>query len=439
MTQIDADILISNGTIVTADPQNDIISKGNIAVKNDIIVHIGKNDASMPIHFKNKIDADGCIVMPGLINTHTHMPMSIFRGYADDLELMTWLNEYMFPAEARHIHPENVKAGTFLSCAEMLLGGITTVCDGYFFEDIVATHFAESGMRGILAQGVIDFPAPGVPDPSQNIAAASDYVAKWNHTSPLLSPSIFCHSPYTCSSDTLKNAKKQAEKNGVLFQIHAAETLSECELIKKEHGVSPVKYLDSLNILNERTLLVHAVYLNQNDIEIIQKTGAKVSHNPESNMKLSSGISPVPELIKAGISVGLGTDSCASNNDLDLFSEMDMAAKIHKVKTLDPTIMDAEKVIKMATIQGAEAIGISKMTGSLEIGKQADIIIVDTNKPHLFPMYNPISHIVYSVKSADVRDVFVAGKMVVENRKLLTLDLENIFQSIKLIQEHIKL
>jgi len=295
-----------------------------------------------------------------------------------------------------------------------------------------------SGIRAVLAQGVIDFPAPGVPDPADNIRNAVRFVEKWYNVSPLITPSIFCHSPYTCSQETLKRAKAACDSKGLLFQIHAAETKSEYVRIQTDQHTTPVKYLERIGVLDKNTLMVHGIWLDDDDIEIISKRRSTVSHNPQSNMKLASGIAPVPSLLTAGITVGLGTDGCASNNDLDLFREMDTAAKLHKVNLMDPTVMDAKTVLKMATIDGAKAIGLDKHIGSLEPGKQADIIIVDADTPHLVPMYEPVSHLVYTAQGSDVRDVMVDGKILVRNKNLLTLDLEDILERITRFSMSIK-
>ena len=421
------DIVIHNGTLITINSDFDIINDGVLCIKNDKLAKIEPRKNHVPLPEGEKIiDARGGIIMPGLVNTHTHLPMALFRGLADDLPLTKWLNEYIFPAEANHIHPESVRIGALLSGAEMLLSGTTTCCDGYFYEDHVAAAVNEIGMRAILGQGVIDFPAPGVPKPEDNVNNALKFIQKWKNTSPLISPSIFCHSPYTCSEATLKKAKDAADAKGVLFQIHAAETKDEYVLIQTKHHTTPVKYLDKIGVIDQNTLLIHAVWLDDDDIEIIAKRGASVSHNPESNMKLASGIAPVMALLKAGVTVGLGTDGCASNNNLDLLSEMDTAAKLHKVNTLDPTVMDALSVLKMATIHGARVLGLEDVTGSLEVGKKADVIVIDTHKPHLTPMYNPTSHLVYAARGNDVQHSIINGQPVMEDRKLLTLDLAEI-------------
>jgi 5-methylthioadenosine/S-adenosylhomocysteine deaminase len=432
------DTIIYNATIVTLNTAFEILSRGMIGIKNGKIEEIANmpDELDIPVGLE-AIDAAGGIVMPGLVNTHTHMPMTLFRGLADDLPLDVWLNQYIFPAEGTWINPENVRLGTALACAEMLLSGTTTVCGGYFHEDAVAEIVNQAGIRGVLGQGVIDFPAPGVPDAGDNIKSALAFTQKWQDVSPMIRPSIFCHSPYTCSQKTIQAAKAAARSQSVLFQIHAAETAQEQSLIEGCGDMSPIQYLDHIGVLDEQTLLIHSVWVDDKDVEIIANSGAAVSHNPESNMKLASGIAPAHKFLSAGISVGLGTDGCASNNDLDMFQEMDMAAKLHKAHTLDPTVMDADSVLKMATIEGARAIGLDRRIGSLETGKEADLIILDTHQPHLVPMYNPVSQIVYSARGSDVRDVMVAGKMLVRNRTLTSLDQDDILNKVNALSMEI--
>jgi 5-methylthioadenosine/S-adenosylhomocysteine deaminase len=432
------DIVVYNGIIVTVNPDFDIIDKGVVCIRNGMLERIEPWDEDVEVPAADTvINAKGGIVMPGLVNTHTHLPMSLFRGLADDLPLMTWLNEHIFPAESKYINPESVRLGTLLSCAEMILAGTTTCCDGYFHEDEVARAVCDSGLRAVLGQGVIDFPAPGVPDPKNNIKTAVEFTEKWQGVNAAVTPSIFCHSPYTCSAGTLKKAKDAAASKGLLFQIHVAETRNERDRIRSEYHVTPVQYLDKIGILDRHTLLVHAIWVDEADMEIIAKRDAKISHNPESNTKLASGIAPVPEFIKAGITVGLGTDGCASNNNLDFFQEMDTAAKLHKVNTLDPTVLDAGRVVKMATIDGAKAIGLDNETGSLEAGKQADLIIIDINRPHWVPMYHPVSHIVYTAKGSDVTTSIVNGKLIMKDGSLLTMDIEDIMKGVNRIADKI--
>ncbi|MFO8084238.1 MAG: amidohydrolase [Desulfobacterales bacterium] len=433
------DTLIHNGLIVTVNPAFEIIESGILGIADGRIVHLEKGTSEKPIpQASETIDAKGAIVMPGLVNTHTHLPMTLFRGFADDLPLQVWLYEHIFPAEAKYIKPETVYWATLLACCEMLLSGTTTCCDGYFFEDQVASALHKSLMRGVLAQGIVDFPAPGVLEPEKNVEKAVQYVKKWKYKSPLIKPSIFCHSPYTCSTETLLNAKKAAMDNDVLFQIHVAETMRERQDCYKRHGVSPVQYLEKAGILDQNTLLVHGIWIDDADLEIISKSGATISHVPASNMKLASGIAPILKILKAGIIAGLGTDSCASSNTLDLFSAMGICAKLHKVDTLDPTVADAGTVLKMATISGAQSIGLGEITGSLEVGKSADIIIIHIKKPHLTPIYSPVSHLVYAVNGADVTDVIIAGNHVVKNRQITNLAMDEIMEQVNRIADQIK-
>jgi 5-methylthioadenosine/S-adenosylhomocysteine deaminase len=433
------DIIIYNGTLVTLNSEFDIIENGIIYIKDQKLKRIeGQAHALDPSKAEKTIDAKGAIVLPGLVNTHTHLPMSLFRGLADDLPLHEWLENHIFPAEAKHINPETVWVSTRLACAEMILSGTTTCCDGYFFEDDVARAVSDSGLRAILGQGVIDFPAPGVPNPVDNINHALAYTEKWLEGSKLIRPSIFCHSPYTCSSETLQKAKKAAASKNLLFQLHVAETKQEWDRVNSEHGLSPIQYLDRIGILDQDTLLVHCVWVDDRDVETVASRKSAVSHNPESNMKLASGIAPVQSLMEAGIAVGLGTDGCASNNTLDLFQAMDMTAKLHKVHSLDPTALDAKTVLQMATIDGARAIGLDQQIGSLEVGKQADIIIIDTCRPHLTPMYHPSSHLVYTANGNDVKTSIIAGRVVMEDGKLVSMNLADILEKINAIAESVR-
>jgi len=434
------DLIVHNGTLITVNPAFEIIEAGMVCIKDGRIKQIEATPLSSPLPNADEIiDAKGGIIMPGLVNTHTHLPMTLFRGLADDLPLDVWLNEKIFPAERNHITSDSVHWSTLLACAEMLMSGITTCCDGYFLEDVVAAAVNEIGIRAVLGQGVIDFPAPGVADPAKNIATAREFVQRWEQRTQLITPSIFCHSPYTCSEKTLINAKALTEEHGVIFQIHAAETRSEWNQLHAERESTPISFLDRIGVLDQNTLLVHCIWVSDDDIGIIADRGAGVAHCPESNMKLASGISPVPKLLETGITVGLGTDGCASNNNLDLFHEMDVAAKLHKAHTFEPTIMDAATVLKMATIEGARAIGLDRKIGSLEIEKQADLIVLDTRKPHLVPMYHPASHIVYTTAASDVNDVVVSGNILIKDRKMVAIDVDRIMDKINEIAFNVRI
>lgn len=420
MNQIDT--LIINATVLTMDGEARVHSPGRVAVHQGRIADLGPWEPEHTPEARDVIDARGGLVMPGFINAHTHLPMSIFRGMADDLPLETWLQDHIFPAEARHIAPDSVATGTRLSVAEMMLSGTTCCCDGYFLADNIAEILEQSGLRAITGQGVIDFPAPGVPDPAKKIDVARGHLERWRNRNPLIRPSVFCHAPYTCSADTLKAAKALAKEQGVLFQIHAAETRTEREQCIQTNGCSTVAYLHRLGLLDEDTLLIHTVWVDEADIALMAQCRCAAVHCPESNMKLASGVAPVPAMIDAGVRVGLGTDGCASNNDLDLLGEMDVTAKLHKVHKLDSTVMNADTVLRMATIDGARTLGLDHLIGSLETGKQADLIVMDLNQPHLTPIYHLPSHLVYAARASDVRDVMVAGRWVVRERRLMTID-----------------
>jgi 5-methylthioadenosine/S-adenosylhomocysteine deaminase len=321
--------------------------------------------------------------------------------------------------------------------AEMILSGTTTFCDGYFFESKIGEAAMQSGMRAVIAQGFIDFPTPDNPDSAQKTVVADKFLRQCQGLSPLITPAFFCHSPYTCSPDMLQSIKNAARNAGVLYLIHLLEQREEAEIIEKRYGKNPVAHLLDLGVLDEQTIAVHCNWLTTEDMSIFADLGVKVSHNPESSMKLAAGVAPIPEMLKRGITCGLGTDGAASNNDLDMFREMDTAAKIHKVMSLNPTVMNAETVLKMATINGARVLGQASRIGSIEIGKDADIILLDMNKPHLTPLYNYYSHLVYAASGADVKTSIIGGRIIMKNRKLLTIDVDEAMSSVHRIAANI--
>lgn len=421
----DADILIKNGTLITMDPHKPIIGNGFLCVRGDAISSIGNGD-SYGIHAGKTIDAKGGLVLPGLINGHTHAAMTLFRGLADDLPLMEWLNHYIFPVESR-MDREFVRTGTLLACAEMILSGTTTFCDMYLFEDEVAEAARDAGMRCLVGEVLYDFPSPNYGPIEEGLKYTEAMIRKWQGH-PLVSIAVEPHAVYTCSPDLLMAANELAGRYGVPLIIHVAESASEIEEVRKKYGRRPFEHLESLGILGPHLIADHCVHLDDGEIGRMVRHKVKAITNPESNMKLASGISPVPQLLAHGIAVGLGTDGCASNNNLDLFEEMDTAAKIHKVSAMDPTVLDAFTVFKMATLSGARALGMGDRIGSLEVGKKADVIVVDTHKPHLTPMYNPYSHLVYAAKGSDVSHSLINGKLVMEDRRLLTLDLHEVLR-----------
>lgn len=389
------------------------------------------------VHASETIDASGCIVMPGLVNTHTHLPMVCFRGMADDLPLMDWLNRHIWPAEMRFVNKKMVYDGAMLAIAEMILSGTTTFCDAYFYEDAIAEALSAAGMRAVVSQGFADFVMPDKTKADRMMAKARAFVERWREHAPLITPAYFCHSPYTCSPSTLVTVKNAARESGILYLIHLLENKEEIDIILTRYGKKPVDHLLELGVLDERTVAVHGNWLDKKDIDVFADLGVKVSHNPESSMKLAAGIAPVPAMLSKGITVGIGTDGCASNNDMDMFREMDTAAKVHKITTLDPTVMNAETVFRMATIGGAKVLGLNQLTGSIEEGKKADIILLDMNQPHLTPLFNSYSQLVYAARGADVKTSIINGRIVMKDRQLLTIDLQTAMKNVRSIAAEI--
>jgi 5-methylthioadenosine/S-adenosylhomocysteine deaminase len=430
------DLLIRNGTILTMDTDSRVIENGSIAIQGDRIAGVGTSEDFKDVHAPRLIDARGGIVMPGLVNTHTHAAMTCFRGLADDLPLMTWLNDHIFPAESK-LNDAVVYSGTLLACAEMIRSGITCFCDMYLFEGAVADAAKAAAMRAVVGEVLYDFPSPNYGPIEAGFAYTEALIGKWRDD-PLITIAVEPHSPYLCSPKLLQQAAAISRQHSVPLVIHVSETQNEVQKSLAEKRRTPVGYLSDLGVLSPNLLACHCVVLRDDDILLLKKFGVKVAHNPESNMKLASGVAPVVDMIQEGVCVGLGTDGCASNNNLDILSEMDTAAKLHKVNLFDPTVMDAETVVRMATIQGARALGLDGITGSLEPGKKADIIVINMDKPHLVPMYSPYSHIVYAVKADDVVLSVINGRVVMEDRKLLSLDIEAVMSDVNQISEQIR-
>lgn len=432
------DIIIEGGTLITMAEGQAPISKVRISIKKDKIIDIQTyDDRYQHPAGAEIIDARNGIIMPGLVNTHSHTAMTIFRGLADDLPLKQWLYDKIFPAESKHLNPETVYWGSLLGCLEMIASGTTSVVDGYFYQDDTVRAVHKAGLRALIAQGVLDFPAPGVDDPANNLKVGEEFIKKWLGFSDRITPGLFCHSPVTCSDKTLQRAMEISRDHSLPLQIHLSETMEEVDEIVDRKGQRPVHYLNRLGLLGEDLIAAHAIHLNDEEMDLLSQNGVRIVHVPESNMKLSSGVARVSDMVKMGLTVGLGTDGCASNNNLDLFQEMDTAAKIGKVFTHDPVNMDAETVLKMATSWGGKILGLEREIGSIEVGKKADIIVVDIQSPHLVPLYNPTSTIVYSANGADVKDVIVNGQILMKDRNFRTLDPEEIIERVTAISREI--
>ncbi|MFZ0411215.1 MAG: amidohydrolase [Candidatus Acidiferrales bacterium] len=417
-----ADLIVSNGTVVTMDAQHRILNQGAVAIRGDSIVAVGATDEILAQFDAPKIiDARGAIVMPGLINAHAHAAMSLFRGLADDLSLDDWLHKYIFPAEARNVNEDFVVWGTRLGVLEMLRGGITTYADMYYFEDAVARVTKQAGMRGVLGETIIDFPAPDNKTPAAALAYTQSYLDHWKGD-PLIVAAVGPHSIYTCSEKTLQDSAALARRNHAPILIHIAEAPFELEQSRAKTGLTPVAYLARAGVLGPDVTGAHCIWVNQADIATLAHYGVGCSYNPSSNMKTAAGVAPVVEMLAGGVAVGVATDGAASNNNQDMFEEMDLAAKLQKVSRMDPRALPAEQVVEMATITGARALHLDKQIGSLEIGKKADLIVVDTTAPHATPMYDVYSELVYALKASDVRTVIIAGRPVMEDRQMLTLD-----------------
>ena len=431
-----ADILISNGVVLTMNESNQEIQDGAVAIVAEKITAVGQKDEFSEWKISKHIDARGGIIMPGLVNTHTHAAMTCFRGIADDLPLMTWLDEHIFPAESK-LDNQKVYSGSLLACAEMIMAGTTCFCDMYLFEDAVARAAKDAGIRAVVGEVLYDFDSPNYGPIEQGFAYTENLIAKWQDD-PLITIAVEPHSPYLCAPGLLQRSFSISQTHEIPMVIHLSEAQSEVDGMQEKYNLTPVQHLADIGVLGPNVVACHCVVLTDEDIALLHEHDVKVSHNPESNMKLASGIAPVPQLLDAGVCVGLGTDGCASNNNLDLFLEMDTAAKLHKVNTLDPTVLDARTALRMATIQGARALGLGEITGSLEPGKLADVIVIDSHKPHLTPMYNPTSHMVYAARGSDVSTSIINGQILMNGRKLQSLELEKVMQDVNQIAEEIR-
>ena len=421
-TPREVSLLITGATVVTMDAAGRVLSPGAVAIDGRDIVGVGSAE-SVRAQFSGRdtIEAPGQVVIPGLVNTHTHAPMVLYRGLADDLALMQWLEKYIFPAEAKTVSPEFVRAGTRLAALEMIKSGTTAYADMYYYEEEIAAATKEAGIRGVLGQTIIQFPVPDAKTPSEGIARATSFLQAWRGDE-LIVPAIAPHAMYTLDTATLKAIRAVADRERAPVIIHLAETQDEVRFSREKYQATPVQYLESIGFWGPRTIAAHGVRLTPADIRLLARRHVGIAHNPESNMKLASGTAPVVDLRKAGVPVGLGTDGAASNNDLDMFEAMRQAAFLAKHATGDPRAIPATTALQMATIEGARVLGMDREMGSLEIGKRADLAIVAMSAARQTPVYDPVSHLVYASRGDDVQTLVVNGRVVMRDRRVLTLD-----------------
>ncbi|HET7440825.1 MAG TPA: amidohydrolase [Terriglobales bacterium] len=420
-----ADLMVTSGTVVAMDSSRTIYEDGAVAIVGDTIVMVGpRAQVERDYHARETIDASGRLVLPGFINGHTHVPMTLLRGLHDDVTLNEWLYKYIFPAEAKNVNEDFVRWGTRLALAEQIRAGVTTFADMYYFEDAVAEETKSAGMRGVLGETFIDFPAPDNKAEAQMLAYTERFLRKWAGD-PLIHAAPAPHSIYTCSQKTLQDAAALGRKYHAPILIHLAEMKKEHDDSERQNGMSPVRYLDKLGILGADVIAAHCIFVDDVDRKILSERHVGCVHNPSSNMMLASGVSPVPEMRAAGVAVGLGTDGPAgSNNDLDLMEEMDLAAKLAKITKMDPLALNAKAVVEMATIDGAKALHMEKEIGSLEKGKKADLVLISLDEPNAVPMYDVYAQLAYALKASDVETVVIGGRVVMRERKLLSVDAE---------------
>jgi 5-methylthioadenosine/S-adenosylhomocysteine deaminase len=420
-----ADLLVRGGTVVTMNGTRTILDDGAIVVTGDTIVAVGpRSELEARYTASQTIDAAGTLILPGFINGHTHVAMTLFRGLHDDVTLNDWLYKYIFPAEAKNVNEEFVRWGTRLAAAEQIRAGVTTFADMYYFEDAVAEETKAAGMRGVLGETFIDFPAPDNKSEAEMLAYTEKFLKKWQGD-PLIHAAVAPHSIYTCSQKTLQDSAALARKYHAPILIHTAEMKKEWDDSMKQNGMSPVQYLDKIGVLGPDVVSAHCIFVDAADRRTLAQKQVGCVHNPSSNMMIASGVAPVAEMRAAGVAVGLGTDGPAgSNNDLDLMEEIDLAAKLAKISSRDPLALNAKAVVEMATIDGARALHLENEIGSLEAGKKADLVVISLDEPNAVPMYDIYAQIAYALKGSDVETVIIGGRIVMRDRKLLTVNEE---------------
>ena len=433
-----ADWIIRAGYVVTMDGQRRVIPNGAVAIRGSRIAAVDSATViARNFTAEHTLDKPDSVLAPGLIDTHTHAPMSLFRALADDLRLEDWLHNFIFPAEARNVTPDFVRWGTRLACLEMVLAGITTYTDMYYFEDVEAAAAKEAGVRGVLGQTIIGFPAPDYKTWQQAIDGAERFIQRYQNDE-LIVPAVAPHSIYTTPNEALVAAHHLALKYNAPLTIHLAETKTERLDSLRTRGLTPTQVLDKLGVLNGRVIAAHSIWEDDNDLRILQQHGTGVAHCPSSNMKLADGVARVPAMLQLGIPVGLGDDGFAGSNDsANLLREMDMAAKLQKITLMDPTALTAEQAFAMATVGGARVLGLEKEIGSIEKGKRADLFSLSLAHPNTVPFYNIYSVLVYAAQAGDVQDVFINGRKIVSERRVLTIDQRQVEKQAEVYKQQI--
>ncbi len=418
-----ADLIIYGDYLLSMTPGSEVLEDAAVAIRDDSIIAAGTRQAiDASYQAKRHIPGKNRVILPGLVNGHTHTAMTLFRGMVDDLDLMTWLQDYIFPMEGRFVTPEFIRTGTTLACWEMIRGGTTTFVDMYFYPDEIAEVVQDCGLRAVIGAPHIDFPSPGFEGWDDSFAAAKDFVGRWQGKDPRITPAFAPHAPYTVSPEHLKATVAAAREADAPISMHLAEAPAESDYIRENFDTTPVQHVAGLGMLDTPLIAAHMIQLNAADIELVAKGTVGPIHNPTSNMKLGAGISPVPAMLASGIPVGLGTDGAASNNDLDMWEEVRMAALLHKVASGDPTALPAAQALAMATRTGAEAIGMGEQIGQLKAGMQADLIQLDLGKTRHQPRYDIVSHLVYVIDSTDVVTTVVAGRILMEDGRINSID-----------------
>jgi 5-methylthioadenosine/S-adenosylhomocysteine deaminase len=431
-------LVVVGGTVITEDARHSVLAPGAVAIDGTDILEVGTPEAiAAKYRAADTVAARDQIVLPGLINTHTHAPMVMYRGLADDLKLMDWLEKYIFPAEAKTVSPEMVRIGTRLAALEMIESGTTVYADMYYFEEEIAKATREAGLRGVLGQTIIQFPVADAKTPAEGLARAEAFIKAFKDDS-LIVPAVAPHALFTNDKATLLASADLGRRYGVPVIIHLAETEDEVRIAREQHQMTPTGYLESIGFWGPRTLAAHGVWVTDDDIAILKRRGIGVAHNPESNMKLASGAAPVKKYLAAGVALGLGTDGAASNNDLDMFEAMRQASFLAKLSEHDPTVVPAQTALDMATIGGARAMGMERAIGSLEAGKRADLITVSVAAARQTPLYDPVSHIVYTTRGDDVRTTIVNGTVLMKDRQVRTLDRTAVITDAKRLAARVK-